>query len=90
MFGPELIRINERVKKPRGAQFFIVAASAVEFWKRDISSASERAFPGFFGYIFGCSTPSKRCGSTQECTRFLSTVSSQCRAPHSDVSFQTR
>jgi len=53
-----------------------VAASAAKFWKRDISSATEKAFPGFFGNIFGCSTPSKkRCFSTQEFTRFLSTVS---------------
>ena len=48
------------------------------FKKHYISSASERAFPGFFGHIFGCSTLSKeRCFSTQEFTRFLSTVSSQ-------------
>jgi len=70
---------------------FFVAASTANFWKRHISSASERAFPGFFGDIFGCSTPSKkRCFSTPEFTRFLSTVSSQCRATRSDVSFQER
>jgi len=46
---------------------YIFAASAAKFWKHDISSASERAFPGFFGNIFGCSTLSKRrCFSTQE------------------------
>jgi len=51
---------------------------------------SERAFPVFFGDIFGCSTPSKKsCFSTEEFTRFLSTVSSQRRATRSDVSFQT-
>ena len=58
------------------------------WWKHDISSASERAFPGFFGDIFGCSTLSKkRCFSTQEFTRFLSTVSSQRRTTRSDVSW---
>jgi len=56
--------------KPRSARF----------WKHHISSASERAFPGFLCDIFGCSTLSKkRCFSTQEFTRFLSTVSSQHR-----------
>ena len=50
------------------------------------SSASERAFPGFFGDIFGYSTLcKKRCPSTQEFTRFLSMVSSQRRAMRSDV-----
>jgi len=58
--------------KPREARFFF---SAAKFGKRYINIASERAFPGFFGDIFGCSTPSKkRCLSTQEFTRFLSTV----------------
>jgi len=67
------------------------AASAAKFWKRDIRSASERAFPVFFGDIFGCSNPyKKRCFSTQEFTRFLSMVSSQHRAMRSDVSFQTK
>ena len=75
------------MQKTRG---FLVAASAAKFWKRDIRSALERAFPGFLGDIFGCSTPSKkRCFSTQEFTRFLSTVSSQRRSTRSDVSFQT-
>jgi len=54
-------------------------------------AASERAFPVFFGDIFGCSTLSKkRCYSTEEFTRFLSTVSSQRRATRSDVSFQVK
>jgi len=79
MFGPELIRINSNrakggFKKPRIERFFF-AALAAKFWKRDISSASESAFPGGFGNIFGCSTPSKkRCFSTQEFTRFLPTM----------------
>jgi len=47
MFGPELIRINSLIE----------TASAAKFWKRDISSASESTFPGFFGDIFGCSAP---------------------------------
>ena len=69
MFGPELIRINYQLiklkpregrlqKTARGAIFF--AALAAKFWKRDIRSASERAFPGVFGCVFGCSTPSKK------------------------------
>ena len=62
----------------------------VKFWKHAISSASERAFPGFLGDIFGCSTLSKkRYFSKQEFTRFLSTVSSQRRTTRSDVSFQS-
>jgi len=67
------------------------AASAAKSFKRDIRSASDRAFPVFFGDIFGCSNPyKKRCFSTQEFTRFLSMVSSQRRAMRSDVSFQTK
>jgi len=79
--GPDLIRINKLIHcakrdftKPNAVRFFL-AASAVKFWKRDISSASESAFPVFLGNIFGYSTSSKkRCFSTQEFTRFLSTV----------------
>jgi len=82
MFVPELIRINwlietarSAVSKNRAERGFFFAASAAKFWKRDISSASESAFLGFFGDIFGCSTPSKKsCFSKQEFTRFLSTV----------------
>jgi len=89
IFGPKLIRINLLIKTVRSAGFFF-PASVAKFWKHDISSASERAFPGFFGDIFSCSTLSKkRCFSTEEFTRFLSTVSSQRRATRSDVSFQT-
>ena len=58
-----------------GERGFVFAASAAKFCKRDVSSASESAFLGSFGDIFGCSTPSKkRCFSTQEFTRFVSTV----------------
>jgi len=39
---------------------FFIEASAAKFWKRDISSALERAFPVVFGDFFGCSTSSKR------------------------------
>jgi len=42
------------------ARFLFLAASAAKFWKREISSTSERAFPDYFGHVFGCSTPSKR------------------------------
>jgi len=46
--------------KPREARFqktarsagFFLAASAAKFWKRDISSASESAFPGIFWRCF--------------------------------------
>jgi len=101
IFGPELIRINwlinsliktarSAVSKNRAERGFLFAASAAKFWKHDISSASERAFPGFFCDFFGCSTLSKkRYFSTQEFTRFLSTVSSQRRTTRSNVSFQT-
>ena len=64
---PQLIRINELIEtarsvvpKNRAERDFFLAASTAKFWKRDISTASERAFPDFFGDIFGCSTPSKR------------------------------
>jgi len=61
-----------------------------KFSKHDISSASEKAFPGGFGNIFGCSTLcKKRCFSTREFSRFLSTVSLQRRTMRSDVPFQT-
>jgi len=87
IFGPELIRINQWIKTARSA---FLAASAGRFWKYAISSASERAFPVFFGDIFGCSTLfKKRCFSTEEFFRFLSMVSSQRRATRSDVSLQT-
>ena len=97
IFGPALIRIDEFIKTTRSAVIqngaergYFFVASAVKFWKHDISSASERAFPGFFGDIFCCSTLSKkRCFSTEEFTRFLSTMSSQHRATRSDVSSQT-
>jgi len=75
MFGPELIRINSLINelKPCGARFHAVfLASAAKFWIHDISSASEKEFPVFFGDIFACSTLSKkRCFSTQEFTRFF-------------------
>ena len=60
MFGPELIRIKElinsimktarsAVSKNRAERGF--ASSTAKFWKHYISSALERAFPGFFGDI---------------------------------------
>jgi len=93
IFGPELIRINSLIKFARSVVtknctehgFFLGGVS------REISSASERAFLGVLGDIFDCSTPSKKsCFSTQEFTRFLSTVSSQRRDTCSDVSVQTK
>jgi len=79
MFGPESIRINEFVKTARSA---VSKLCAVFFWRRQprnlknvILVAHQRVFLGFYGDIFGCSTPSKkRCSSTQEFTPFLSTV----------------
>jgi len=69
MFGPEWIRINWLIETAQSAvskRGFFFAASAAKFWKRYISSASESAFPGFFGDTFGCTTPfKKRCFSTQ-------------------------
>jgi len=38
------------------------AASAAKFWKRDISSASEREFPFLFGHLFGLSTCARSSG----------------------------
>ena len=99
IFGPELVRINELIKTARSAVkktarsavFFCFAASAAKFRKHDFSSASEKAFLGGLGDIFGCSIPSKkRRFSIEQFTRFLSTVSSQRRATRSDVSFQTK
>jgi len=46
-------------KKPRRAGFFF-AAPAANFWKRDIGSALERAFPGGFGHVSGYWTPPKK------------------------------
>ena len=43
-------------------------------------------FRGFL-MIFWVAQPPKKCFSTQEFTRFLSTVSSQRRVTRSDVSF---
>jgi len=73
IFGPELILINTSNKTARSAvskkcaervSFF--AASAAKFCKRANSITSERAFPGGFGEIFGCSTPSDRGISTHK------------------------
>jgi hypothetical protein len=53
-------------------------------WGQDISSASERALPGFSRFLWQIfwllnSLQKKRCFSRQEFIRFLSTVSSQHR-----------
>ena len=71
-------------KKP---MFF--APLAAKFLQLYISSASERAFPGFLGDFLVAELPPQRHFSTQEFTRFLPTVSSQRRVTRSDVSFQT-
>jgi len=67
MFGHELIRINELIKtakrsfkKLRGARFFFMAASASKLLKLNISSASERAFPGFGAIFLAAQLPPKR------------------------------
>ena len=65
-----------------------MAASAAKLGKRDISSLSERALLGFSSDFVAPSK--KRYFSTQEFTRFLSTVSSQRRVTRSDVVFQTK
>jgi len=47
-------------KKRKERVFF--AAPAAKFWRCDISSASDKAFPGFLGDLNGCSSLSKnRC-----------------------------
>jgi len=84
--APNLFELMHELKS-REAQFQKTAG----FVFKSASGASEKAFPGFFGNVFGCSNPSKeRSFSTHEFTRFLSTVSSQRRATRSDVSFQTK
>jgi len=58
---------------------------AKEFWKRYVSSASEKAFPFFFGEFGCCFTPSKtRCFITRKLTCSLSTV--VVTAPHHTLS----
>jgi len=90
IFGPKLIRINWLTKTAGSAVFF--AVSAAKFWERDMSSASEKAFPNFFGRYFWLLNSLQKRGvlSTQEFTHFWSAVSSQRRATRSDVSFQTK
>ena len=53
---------------------FCFAAPAANFWKRHVSSALEKAFPGFLGDFLVSEFPQKRrCFDTQEFTRFFST-----------------
>jgi len=65
IFVPEF-QINEWINPTRSAvskklaERFFLRRQAAKFWKRDISSASQTAFPGVLGDFFGCSTPSKR------------------------------
>jgi len=52
---------------------------------------SERAFSGFLAiFLVAQLPPKKTCFGTEEFSRFLSTVSSQLRATHSDLSSQTK
>jgi len=96
IFGPKLIQIDELIKTARNTEnlqelFLFLAASAAKFWKCDISSASERAFPGFLCDFFELlNFLQKRCFSTNEFTRCLSTVLSQYRVTRIDVPFQTK
>jgi len=65
--------MNLLIETARSA-VYIFAAPAAKFLKRDFSSASERAFPGFLGRFFVAELPPKRrCFDTQEFARFLST-----------------
>ena len=63
-------------KTGRGA-VFLLATPAAKFWKRDFSSASERAFPGFLDDLFCCRTPSKK--EVFQCTRIHSLLVNWCR-----------
>jgi len=83
MFGTELIQIDKLIKTAQSA-----AASAAKFWKHKISTASQRAFPGFLA-IFWLLNSLHEVFDTQEFTRFLSTVSSQRRTTRSEVFFQS-
>jgi len=63
MFGPELIRPNEFVKTARSTVsknpvFFFCGVSR-KMLKTDISSASERAFPGFLAIFLVAQFPPK-------------------------------
>ena len=73
----------------RSAYFF--AAPATELWKRDISNASERVFPGCFSDFFGADFHRKRGVLVRKNSLAPSQiVSSQRRATRSDVSFKTK
>ena len=83
---------NTLIKTARSAvakkHGFFCAGSGARFWKRDISSASEKASPGVFDDFVGCSTASKeRYFCTQQFTRFLSMVSSHRRITRPDLCF---
>ena len=81
------LRIN--FLKPREAKFQKTARSLILFFaapitifrKCNISSASEKAFPGVFGDFFVANLPQKkRCVETQKCTCVLSTGVVKSRA----------
>jgi len=92
MFGSEFIRIKTSIKTARSAVFFF--AVVAKFWKRDISSASESAFPGFFGEIFGGSTLLKRdvlvhknsLASYQRCSHSIEPRALTCPFKQSNLS----
>ena len=86
IFGPKLIdQLKPREARQAIARsaVFCLAAPATKFWKRDISSASERAFLGGLGGFFVAELPQKRgLLHTRGFARFLSTgvVSASSRA----------
>ena len=74
-------------KKPKQTVFFL--RCQLRNFHNVTLVASERAFPGFWGDFLVAELPPQRYISTQEFTRFLSTVLSQRRVTRCDVSFQT-
>jgi len=84
--NPDLV-----TKSPRNCQWR-------NFWKCDIGSASEKAFPGVFGNMFGCATPSKRgvlvhtnsLASCQRCRHSIESRALTCPFKQSNLSAWSR
>jgi len=53
------LKPHEAFQKTSWSAVFFCGVAA-KFENRDMSGASEKAFPGIFGDFFGCSTPSKK------------------------------
>jgi len=92
IFGLELIRSFSLINTARSVVSKICAQRGflLKFWKRDISSASEKAFPRVFGDFSGCRTSSKRGILVHKtelafCQWYCHSVESRA-----DVSFQTK